>query len=237
MRHITLFLIIFLMLGLPACQISCNGVSEDNTVLDGYRLNHTGEIELNESYTGNLLELSGGVAGMELNGVTEPRARILVKYKEYEPSDAIITLSEGKIKTESKSGKPVLLTSITGTIPNNLNLNIETGTGSVKLSDMQRVSMLNIETGTGRVDLRNIQSKALNLDTGTGSVNLDKCVAVTAEINTGTGSINLKDSYIESAEVESGTGGLYLKNSTIVKQDFDSSTGKIHQDGEYQAIK
>jgi len=237
MRHMTLFLILILLLGIQACQVSCNGISEGNTLVEGYRLNYVGEIELNEAYSHDSLELSGGIAGIELNGVAEQHARVLVKYKEYEPSDAIISFSEGKIKTESKSGKPVLLTSVSGTIPNNLKLNVESGTGTIKIANMQRSAGLKVGSGTGKVDLRNIQSKDISLDTGTGSVNLENCVAVRAEINTGTGSIKLKDSYIESAMVESGTGSLYLKDSTIVQHEFSSGTGKIHQEGEYRAIK
>jgi DUF4097 and DUF4098 domain-containing protein YvlB len=237
MRPMTLFLILILLLSIQACVISCDGISEENMTVDGSKLEHTGEILLDESFANDHLKVSGGIAGIELGGVAETQARIRVKYREFEPSDAIITLSEGQIKTDSKSGKPVLITSISGTIPNNLNLFIESGTGSVKVSDMQQIALLDVDSGTGKVDLQNIQSKAIILDTGTGSVNLDQCVAVSAEINTGTGSISLRDSYIESAEVDTGTGSIYLNDSTIVKHDFNSGTGKIHQEGEYRSAK
>ena len=237
MRRIGLVLILMMMLAIQACVISCDGVIDENSTVDGYKLEYEGQTTLAQTYTADTLEIESGIATIDLKGDSGSSLNLLIGYREYEPGDASISIQDGKITTSSKSGKPVLLTSIVGTIPANLNLKVESGTGSVALAQLSQSASVAIETGTGKVVLSDVQSKSIGIDTGTGAVNMDRCLAVSAVVNTGTGSIYMSESYIEEAEVNTGTGSLNLKNSTIERQKFVSGTGKLHQDGEYQAAR
>lgn len=234
MRNIGLILILVLMLGMQACVVSCNGLDTATISIDGYELKYENELTIQEDYSYDRMEIQGGTTEIDLKGENGSRVNLRIQYKEYAPGDAIITLAEGRIKTDSKSGKPVMLTNISGTIPEKLSMNIENGTGAVKLHNLQGSSKIEIDTGTGAVELSAIRMAKLSVDTGTGAVNLHKCIAANAEINTGTGSVYLTESYIEAAEVSSGTGSLNLKDSTIEKREFDSGTGKLHEDGKYR---
>ncbi len=237
MKKLGLLFVLTLLLMVQACVIGCDGVSDQNTTIGGYKLEYSGEqkIQLDPGLTE--LDIEVGIADIDLSGAGASALELKVVYKEYRPGDAIISVEDGEIKTDSKSGKPVLITSISGTVPANLNLSIENGTGSTKLSNLKDVSSLKVESGTGKVSLLSIHSKHISLECGTGRVNIDDCIAVNAVIDTGTGSVDMNDSYIEFAEVNSGTGSLNLVNSTIEHPEFDSGVGKIHQEGEYKSAK
>jgi len=237
MKKLILLLVIALLLAAQACVIGCDGIADHNTTVGGYKLEHSGEQKIQLDPGLNELDIEVGIAEIDLNGVGASAPELIVAYQEYRPGDAIIRVEDGEIKTDSKSGKPVLITSISGTVPANMNLSIENGTGPTKISNLKDISSLEVESGTGKVALVSIRSKHISLECGTGRVNMEDCIAVNAVIDTGTGSVDMKDSYIEFAEVSSGTGSLNLVNSTIEHPEFDSGVGKLHQEGEYKSAK
>lgn len=230
-------LILLSLLAVLFSIIGCNIISTKEISMGGFDPKYEGEQILEEAYNLPELTIKSGTTNIDLKGVNDSTVKLKIGFKEYKPGDATIYLEQGELKTKSKSGKPVWLTSIIGSIPENLNLKIDNGTGSLMLANMHNVDLLNFEWGTGTIDLQNIRSTQLVIDTGTGEVNLDRCVAGTVRINTGTSSVNLRDSYLKSAEVNSGTGNLNLINSTIATNDFRSGTGKLYQEGEYQMAK
>ena len=237
MKKLSLLLVLALLLMVQACVIGCDGIADKNFTIGGYKLEYSGEQKIQLDPGLAELDIEVGIAGIDLNGEGASAPELIVNYQEYRPGDAIISVEDGEIKTESKSGKPVLITSISGTVPANMNLKIENGTGPTKISNLKDVGSLKVESGTGKVELVSIRSKHISLECGTGRVNMEDCIAVNAVIDTGTGSVDMKDSYIEYANVNSGTGSLNLVNSTIEYPEFASGVGKLHQEGKYKSAK
>jgi DUF4097 and DUF4098 domain-containing protein YvlB len=178
--------------------------------MDGIRLKYDNAMSLSGKYDLPSLEILGGTLSVSLKGRADSDMSLAIKYKEYEPGDATVYFSDGKIQTKSKSGKPVSIYNITGDIPEHLGLNIKTGTGDIELTGLKGLQKITIKSGTGDLDV-------------TGS-NFG-----TLSVKTGTGSITVRDSKIEAASIKLGTGDIILDNSFVNQQEFSTGTGKIIQ--------
>ncbi len=180
----------------------------NSVLVDGIPLEHKGEIGINDNYSSSRLEISQGTMFAELNGSPEAKVNLKVEYLEFQPGDASITLEDGELKTSSKSGNPVAITRISGSIPEKLGLNLEIGTGSVKLNNLKGNQIVNIDTGTGSIILNGCSLDKLSANSGTGNVSLSACK-------------------INSAEIDTGTGDIILQNSQVGKREFNTGTGKV----------
>ncbi|MEN6444506.1 MAG: DUF4097 family beta strand repeat-containing protein [Candidatus Cloacimonas sp.] len=219
---------LFLLLTLSACIcVNCNDNCEKGVSVDGVNLKYKNSVSLSQRYEDDNLKIEGGTLSVDLKGQSKPQADLQVEYWEYEPGDATILLKKGKISWETKSNKPVSLTRITGSIPEGLNLTIESGTGETKLDAIKGNQSVLIDNGTGRTEISNSQFNQLNVNSGTGYVTLINTTINKCSIETGTGSVNLKNSVIENAEIETGTGDLVIDKSKINKQNFTTGTGKV----------
>ena len=235
MRKSSLIFILISLVVVQACVIGCDEETRKSVLKDGSELKYAGEQSLEEAFSADKLTITSGIADVNLQGEPGSTLKLKIGYKEYKPGDAIVSIENGELKIKSKSGKAAMFTSISGTIPEQLNLALENGTGKILLSNLRDAAILNIESGTGDVEMHNVQIGNVEIENGTGRVSMTNCVLSTADIETGTGSINLNGSYIKAAEIESGTGSMYMKDSTIDKQNFESGTGKIHQEGKYNS--
>ena len=234
MNKISILIILISIIGIQACEVRSDGLPDKSIFEKSSELKYVGEQNLETAYKALEFTINAGTADIDLKGEPGSQIKLKIGYKEYAPGDAIISLEQGTLKTSSKSGKQVHITSIVGTIPENLNLTFENGTGKILLSNLRNAARLNIESGTGDVELKNVHIRNVDIETGTGKITMNDCVLEMADIETGTGSIYLNGSYVKTAEVESGVGSMYLKDSTIDKQTFESGTGKIHQEGKYK---
>ena len=221
------FLVISLtiMLFFSACICVRKDNIEQGVKVNGVTLNYENEVTLSEGYDSNFLTIDGETLSLNIKGSSEPKINLQLKYWEYKPGDAKFSLKKEKLSYETKSGKPVSLFSITGSIPKNLNLNISTGTGKVNLSDMIGEQTITIQAGTGSIIVSESKLKKLSAETGTGSIIIDKCNIDTTLLESGTGSVHLNKSNIDMASVNTGTGNIILENSNINKQYFETGTG------------
>lgn len=217
-----------LLLPLTACICSkCGDNCEKGIRVNGVLLKYENSVSISQGYEDNSLDIKGGTLSVDLIGYSKPQADLKIEYWEYEPGDATILLNKGKISWESKSHKPVSLTSINGNIPEGLNLTIESGTGETKLNSLKGNQSISIDTGTGKTEVSNSQFDKLEIDSGTGSVTVFSTSINNCSIDTGTGSVSIKNSVIEDAEIETGTGNIILEKSKINKQNFMTGTGKV----------
>lgn len=220
------------LLTLTACICSkCEDKCEKGVRVNGVLLKYKNSVSISQSYEDNYLDIKGGTLSVDLIGHSKPQADLKIEYWEYEPGDATILLNKGKISWESKSNKPVSLTSISGNIPEGLNLTIESGTGKTKLNSLKGNQYISLDKGTGKTEVSNSQFDKLDIESGTGSVTLFNTSINECSINTGTGSVNIKNSVIENAEIETGTGDIILEKSKINKQNFITGTGKVKAEG------
>jgi len=212
MQHLrdlfSIVLVSLIMLVLASCHIAIKG--QNDTAIDGTKLKYDNEITLSDNYDLSDLEILGGTLSISLKGHADSDMTLAIKYREYEPGDAVAYISNGKIRTKSKSGKPVSIYNVTGYIPENLGLDIKTGTGTIELSGLKGQQNISIISGTGDIELTDSSIKVFSAKAGTGSV-------------------TLSNNQVNTASIKIGTGDIILNNSKINQQEFSTGTGKIIQ--------
>ena len=205
----TAVLVVSIMLLQASCCISIG--DQNDPVIDGIKLKYENETSLSAKYDMPNLEILGGTLSASLQGRAGNGLIITIGYNEFEPGDAVVYIEDGKIKTKSVSGKPVSIFKVTGSIPENLSLNIQTGTGTIELSELKGKQGISINCGTGDFELIDSRIESLSVKTGTGSV-------------------SLSNNQIGLASIKTGTGNIKLNHNIINQQDFSVGTGKIISD-------
>jgi len=108
-------------------------------------------------------------------------------------------------------------------IPDNIEIDMNTGTGSVIVNGCK--VELDVNTGTGDIRVRNSTGR-LKLNTGTGDIEISNCEGE-LRFNTGTGSVRITETKGE-LKANSGTGSVRAANITIVSDaEFASGTGSV----------
>lgn len=204
---------------------------EDNlgsfSSVNGVKLRHNGSITVSQAMVGDLLQLNLESATISLTGSDSDTAELLIGYREYKPGDASFRIDGSRLISHTQSGKPVLITSVDGSIPKALSLKASSGNGEVQISAMQGSQEISIDTGNGAMEADNCNAKKLVLDSGNGAILLNSCQADRVEVNTGNGAINITNSQIGFLAADTGLGDIVLRSSQIRDKQLDTGLGKI----------
>lgn len=112
------------------------------------------------------------------------------------------------------------------TAPRNAYASIKTGSGDVRVSNLQNTAQnFILETGSGSVNASAIQSSNLRVRTGSGDVRLDTLNG-TLDAETGSGSIITNSLQGQSARVKTGSGDVRL-DSLKAALDAETNSGSI----------
>jgi Putative adhesin len=107
-------------------------------------------------------------------------------------------------------------------IPDNIKMNISSGTGNISIEGVK--SEIKVETGTGFITIKEGES-ILNISTGTGSIEVNKSNGK-FELASGMGSLNISDIKIDGvSKFSSGMGGVNIKLSSSPMYDISASSG------------
>ncbi len=217
-----MFLIVF---ALSACII----VNENSNVVkvDGVELKYENQITISQAYDYDELMLDIGSGEINLNGRQSNQVELTISYFEFEPEDASLSLVDGGIKTSSKTNKPVLIRNITGNIPQNLKLEIDTGSGDLKIIGLKNSPLLSLDTGSGNVKVYESQIKRLVADTGSGDIMISKCQIENLVADTGSGNLVMHDSKINLARANTGSGDIMLQDCEIGQREFSTGSGGV----------
>lgn len=229
MKSVPIYSMLIAMLLLAACQISVNNGSH---IVNGIALEHKNQSKLSEYYDSSELSVDVGSGNINLTGVVDHQVNLEVEYYEYKPGDASIVIKDGAISYESKSGKPVMIMDVSGTIPQNLALDIDTGSGNISLNNIKSSQKIRLDTGSGDCQISNTKVDELIANTGSGEVNIDNSVATSFEADTGSGDISLSDCRIQSANIDTGSGNLVLLRSKIQHRVFETGSGTLSEEGQ-----
>ncbi|MBN2354680.1 DUF4097 family beta strand repeat protein [candidate division KSB1 bacterium] len=108
-------------------------------------------------------------------------------------------------------------------VPDNVEIDFNTGTGDLTLNGIELE--LDGNTGTGDIEVTDVKGE-LELNTGTGDISMDQCDGE-FEVNSGTGDVMIANTS-GTIDANSGTGDVEAKNITIVEEgDFNSGTGDV----------
>lgn len=207
-------------------------------LINGTTLKHENKITLSDSYHLSNLDIQGELLSTSLQGRAGREISLDIKYKEYEPGDATVYIADGEIKTKSKSGKPVLINNITGSIPEDLGLTIKTGVGTIELSKLKGRQNISINSGVGDIELSEFKGlHDISINSGTGDIRLVDCNMAILSASTGTGSITLSNNQIDKSSIKTGTGNIILSNNALKQQDLSTGTGRVIRKGDNSAPK
>jgi hypothetical protein len=208
-------------------------------------LKYANTATLSAEWDSGLFRLREGVADVELAGQDRNTAELEVSYREYSPGDAVLSIQpwsgkekagkgnrKGSITWQTKSGRDILITSITGKLPQAVRLDLECGTGGFKLSGFEGAANLELRSGTGSIQVVGCGALSAKLETGTGDILADNCRIGALKAISGTGDIAIRGCVIEDAEFTAGTGDVDLQGSSITRRKFSSGTGTVTESKE-----
>jgi DUF4097 and DUF4098 domain-containing protein YvlB len=223
----TLILGIFLILLIcfSACRV--NASFNGKTVVDNVVLDYDNSQKITDTKQTESLELDLSFGDVDIQGRTGTDFDLMVEYKEFEPSDATIFIKDGKLSYETKSGKPAAIISVTGTIPRDIALSVDSGSGDIKISELKGNNALVVDTGSGDVDVSNSVLKLLDVDTGSGDVIVTQSELGALVADTGSGNVELTRSKIDTADVDTGSGDIILLDSEVKQKTCETGSGKV----------
>ena len=173
------------------------------------------------------LHVSTGKADIELEGSDDDLIDLRVGYYEYFPGDAVIYIENGKIKARSASGRQVLITEISGEIPEWLDLKVSNATGNIDISDMQDSHQIYVSNASGNFSMEDCQAAEIDIQVGSGNVYLVDNAAYELKIRAGSGNVYLQDIEVTEIEIEAGSGNITFKDSYLINGSVTTGSGDI----------
>jgi hypothetical protein len=144
-----------------------------------------------------------------------------------------------------RSGAPVLYADLRIEIPDESDVAVRNGVGSVRggalrgtlvvdtaSGDVEIASYfggLSIDTGSGDVDLGDVDSKNLSVDTGSGSVRVD-ALRGGGVIDTGSGDVEVLAFHGADLSIDTGSGDVRVGGGEAVTLSVDTGSGDIRID-------
>jgi len=221
--------LLVLLLVFSSCIVS--GDFSGRTMVDNVLLDYENTSTMFEIYESANLTIDVGSGNVDLKGVPGRELQLKVAYMEYEPGDAEIIIKDDLITYQTKSGKPALIMDVSGTIPQDLSLLVDTGSGNVKIAKMQSSNKLIVDSGSGKVAISDCRVDRIVVDTGSGNVDIEDSVITDFAADTGSGNVRISHSSIESADLDTGSGNIYLNDSLIHSRIVDTGSGKVYEEG------
>ncbi len=223
--------------------------SHNKVISDGVALKVMSEVVIAEGFNASTFSVKLGSGDLILKGTTGKNVNLSIKYYEYEKGDATIFIKDGKLDYSTKSGKPVQIYLVDGTVPDKVSLDAKTGSGDITLSFFHKSEFLNTVMGSGDVNVSNVTNIGnISIKTGSGDVQFDNLDGIKeVQVVTGSGDLQVSNcKNIESlvnksgsAEVvltnykgnhvqcQTGSGDLAVNGSSIEQLEFKSGSGDI----------
>lgn len=247
MKKIFLLIVGFIIISLfSQCKIS---IDEEGIIhINGIKLEHKREIHLEEHFSGNLIIFKTGSGDIDISGSKQDIVSLDIIIYEKESSDASVYLEKGMLKTKSNGGYPVYISSIKGTIPDNISVDFSTGSGDMIVSNLHNSERIILDAGSGNVHIKECEDiKCLNIDTGSGDIsitnlrNLNELIVdcgsgdskiysteiKNADFDTGSGDIRIIYSKIGFINADTGSGDIIFEKSTYDSGQFNTGSGEV----------
>lgn len=206
--------------------IGCNIETKDgNIVICKNELKHERIINLKDfnAYKTFSLKMHYGEVKLSKGENFDLQVKIFEEVKD----DITVSLNKGDLVCNSKSNKKFAVGSISGTVPVNTSIELDSGAGDIFLSGFEN-KYINIDTAAGNVTISNcLCEKELDINTGAGNISIEKVNSFTITLDSGTGNISLSE--VDANEIDCGTGvGNISAFSSIANQvSFDTGIGNI----------
>lgn len=224
----------FVIIGCALCLIlftQCRIEIEGDGMIrvNNVRLEHKREIHLEEEFTSDKMAIDIGSGDIDLSGSKTRMAALDIIIYEKEPGDAEVYIENGKLKARSKGDYPVYISHVSGTIPEDVAIEFDTGSGDISLKNMRSSKIITLDTGSGDVFLSNCQEiDEITIETGSGDVFIESLSAIEHLIcDTGNGDIKIRDSESEEVRFDTGSGDVRVLSSKFEEVNADTGSGDI----------
>jgi hypothetical protein len=227
------------VLGLAGCgfdvtQFGGHDYTEHHGVLvvDGTPLPNKRWVAVDVPVGTGSLELTSATADIVLSGSPDAGSHLEVQlYTEVE-GDGAVKLDGGKLVTSSAANKLVIINGARGTLAKGMQLELQSGTGDLRLEGLPELSEVRLENGTGDVRLTQCGTGDVAVVTGTGEIHLDGLKGGKLEVKSGTGEASLASCAVSMMKLETGTGDVTLSECTSSRTDVKSGTGDVTLEGQ-----
>lgn len=182
--------------------------------------------QINESFQKvRKIKLDLAVGNIEFQKSTSQETKLEAKYDD-KKLDVEVVYNSGKLtiveKTRKRNNNNLEGSNYTLQIPDNVLIDINTGTGSIRLDGIIAETKMN--TGTGHIIFKNYEGYS-KLNTGTGDVKVTDSEGE-IDMNSGTGDVVINNSGGE-LNANSGTGDVEVENIRG-RLSVNSGTGDVH---------
>jgi DUF4097 and DUF4098 domain-containing protein YvlB len=216
--------------------------------INNVKLEHKREIHLEEELTANKITIDIGSGDINISGGKTQTAALDIIIYEKEPGDAEVYIENGKLKTRSKGDYPVYISRVTGTIPEDIAVDFDTGSGDISLKNMHSSERIILEAGSGDVSLSNCQAidkifidtgsgdafidsldniNDLAIDTGSGDIKIQNSETERVKFDTGSGDVKILSSKFEEVKADTGSGDIIFDNSSYTRGRFNTGSGEV----------
>ena len=199
-------------------------IFNDKVKVKGVVLKHKRTIQIEDAKNYGKFEVEVHHGNLEIAGGKNYSLEVEV-YEKTE-NDLVLTFKDGILTGKTKSGKPFAIGNIKGTLPNSINVTIDSGAGNVNFSDFNSQNF-NLNLGAGNINIKNCDLNSIIANTGAGNIDIDELNSQNLDINTGAGNIELSE--VSSTEIvcNSGVGNIKAYNSVAEDVEFSTGIGNI----------
>lgn len=161
--------------------------------------------------------------------ITSKKYRSMERFKEVFERDMVFDLDReseyavlrGHSKRDVRKN-PEIQINFDIQIPNHLDVDIDDGSGSIRVADI--AGYLSIDDGSGDIHVSHVDNN-LDIDDGSGDIHIEQ-VTGTIEIEDGSGSVHISDSEGD-VDIDDGSGNISLVQ-VHGEKEIDDGSGKIH---------
>ncbi len=224
-----------------SCEIRFDG---DKLRVKGVTLEHSRTITLSDNSQPENFIVDVSYGDLHLEGGDS--FELEVKVWERVEGDVSISIQDGKLVGKSESGKQFAISTVKGTVPKNISVDLESGAGSISLKNIDgkimelesgagniRINNCNFttmdaSTGAGNIDVITAETEDIELDAGAGNIMIKSLTTGDLKCNTGAGNINVYNSKAQFADCNSGIGNISVSESYFEKHDLNVGIGKVN---------
>ena len=220
--------------GLSVTQFGGHDYSEHHGVLvvDGTPLPNKRWVAVDVPVGTGSLDLGSATADIVLSGSPDGASHLEVQLFSEVEGDGAVRVDGGRLVTSSAAKRLVVVNGARGTLARNMKLELQNGTGDLRLEGLPELSDVRLENGTGDVRLTQCASGDLVVVTGTGEVHLEGLKGGKLDVKTGTGEAGLASCAVSTIKVVTGTGDVTLNECTATRTDVNSGTGDVTLEGQ-----
>ena len=194
--------------------------------VDGVELPSSRRVELSSKLLG-AFQYRTAAGDVELEGADVDVAKLEVVVYETRPGDAMVSFENGTISARSKTGHPVALAHLRGTIPRSTALLLSSDAGRLALHGFAGSAEIRIECGKGPVQVADVRGDSLRLRSGSAALEMRACRARLARVESDEGAIDLEDCGVTDLEARSAVGAIALRGGEYGRVSAESPEGTI----------